>query len=99
MGLPAASTAMLVKTSRAGDTNIDLANRVGEPLGSPPLRELTGIRPSPEDHRARRVEHARDGNFTFSEGRLLCNSHHHLLKLLRQIAPSYGATRALGLAR
>jgi hypothetical protein len=47
------------------------------------LRELTGIRPSPEDHRARRVENARDGNFAFGECRLLCNSHYHLLKLVR----------------
>src|SRR5260370_7915529 len=73
---------------RAADANIDLANRIGEPLGSPPLRELTGIRPSPEDRRARRVEHARASNFTFSKGRSLCNTHHPPPTSLPHIPPA-----------
>ena len=48
---------------RAANAKIDVANRIGETPGPPPLGEMFRIGPGPPDERARRLEAAGDGEF------------------------------------
>ena len=52
----------------APDARVELANRVGEAVWAPPLRQMLGIGPGCEHQRRRRIEDPRDRHFTF--GRL-----------------------------
>ena len=51
----------------AADLGIELAARIGEAFRTPPLRQHFGVGPGFEHQRARRIERARDGDFTFGE--------------------------------
>src|SRR5271169_566622 len=65
-----------VDADGAADACIELADRIGKAFRPPPLCQRRGIGPGRKHPRARRVEGARDGDFTFGKRFAWCGCGH-----------------------